>query len=245
MSRRLGATSFLELLPSSLAEDPTVRAVATSLDALFAPSIRAIPSLLLYARLFGSTDELLPPLKRLAVLSGGVRPLEEVLLDMMAWQLHVDNYDIARTYAERLEMVKTSILVHRRKGTPWAVETAVTAALGNVETSVTEWFDYEGGRPYHFKVLVTLFEQGIVADDINRARRIILETKNTRSHLDHLGITVALGSHCETRFGAALGMGHTLTVWPEEITDLELDLPLTTGAISHWQHTLTIAPEEI
>lgn len=63
-------------------------------------------------------------------------------------------------------MVKTSIAVHRKKGTPWAVETAVTAALGNVETTVTEWYDYEGGQPYHFKVLVTLFEQGIVADDI-------------------------------------------------------------------------------
>lgn len=244
MSNRLGTTSFLELLPSSLAVDPTVRAMATSLDTLFAPSIRAIPSLLLYARLFGSTDKILPPLRRLAALAGGLEPLEEPLLDLLAWQLHVDNYDIARTYAERLEMVKTAIAVHRRKGTPWAVETAVTAALGNVETSVTEWFKYEGGRPYHFKVLVTLFEQGIVADDINRARRIILETKNTRSHLDHLGITVALGSNCETRFGAALGMGHTLTLWPEEITDLEQDLPLTTGAISHWQHILTIAPEE-
>lgn len=174
-----------------------------------------------------------------------MRALEEPLLDLLAWQLHVDNYDIARTYAERLEMVKTAIAVHRKKGTPWAVETAVTAALGNVETTVTEWYDYEGGQPYHFKVLVTLFEQGIVADDINRARQIILETKNTRSHLDHLGITVALGSNCETRFGAVLGMGNTMTIWPEEITDLEQELSLNTGAVAHWQHILTIAPEEI
>lgn len=244
-SRRLGSTPFLDLLPDSIARDPTIRAAADALDGLLVPSVRAIPSLLLYARLYGKEPDLLPPLRRLAALAGGLEPLEEPLLDLLAWQLHVDNYDIARTCAERLEMVRTAIAVHRRKGTPWAVETAVTAALGNVETSVSEWFDYEGGRPYHFKVLVTLFEQGIVADDINRARRIILETKNTRSHLDHLGITVALGSHCETRFGATLGMGHTLTVWPEEITDLEQDLPLTTGAISHWQHTLTIAPEEI
>ena len=189
--------------------------------------------------------DLLPPLRRLAEQAGGLRALEEPLLDLLAWQLHVDNYDIARTYAERLEMVKTAIAVHRKKGTPWAVETAVTAALGNVETTVTEWYDYEDGQPYHFKVLVTLFEQGIVADDINRARQIVLETKNTRSHLDHLGITVALGSNCETRFGAALGMGNTMTIWPEEITALEQELSLNTGAIAHWQHILTIAPEEI
>ena len=64
-------------------------------------------------------------------------------------------------------------------------------------------------------------------------------------HLDHLGITVALGSNCETRFGAVLGMGNTMTIWPEEITDLEQELSLNTGAVAHWQHILTIAPEEI
>ena len=244
-SRRIGSTPFLELLPDSIAGDPAIRAAADALDGLLAPSVKAIPSLLLYARLYGKEPDLLPPLRRLAEQAGGLRALDEPLLDLLAWQLHVDNYDIARTYAERLEMVKTAIAVHRKKGTPWAGETAVTAALGNVETTVTEWYDYEGGQPYHFKVLVTLFEQGIVADDINRARQIVLETKNTRSHLDHLGITVALGSNCETRFGAALGMGSTMTIWPEEITDLEQELSLNTGAIAHWQHILTIAPEEI
>ena len=244
-SRRIGSTPFLELLPDSIAGDPAIRAAADALDGLLVPSVKAIPSLLLYARLYGKEPDLLPPLRRLAEQAGGLRALEEPLLDLLAWQLHVDNYDIARTYAERLEMVKTSIAVHRKKGTPWAVETTVTAALGNVETTVTEWYDYEGGQPYHFKVLVTLFEQGIVADDINRARQIILETKNTRSHLDHLGITVALGSNCETRFGAVLGMGNTMTIWPEEITDLEQELSLNTGAVAHWQHILTIAPEEI
>lgn len=195
-SRRLGSTPFLDLLPDSIAGDPTIRAAADALDGLLVPSVKAIPSLLLYARLYGKEPDLLPPLRRLAELAGGLRELEEPLLDLLAWQLHVDNYEIARTYAEKLEMVKTSVAVHRKKGTPWAVETAVTAALGNVETTVTEWYDYEGGQPYHFKVLVTLFEQGIVADDINRARQIILETKNTRSHLDHLGITTIAARSC-------------------------------------------------
>ncbi len=242
-SRRIGSTPFLELLPDSIAGDPAIRAATEALDRLLAPSVQAIPSLLLYARLYGKETDLLPPLRRIAELAGGLKDLDEPLLDILAWQLHVDSYEIARTYAEKLEMVKTAIAVHRKKGTPWAVETAVTAALGNVETTVTEWFDYEGGQPYHFKVLVTLFEQGIVADDINRARQIVLETKNTRSHLDHLGITVALGSNCETRFGATLGIGNTVTVWPEEITDLEQTCSLNAGIAAQWQPVLTINPE--
>jgi len=40
-------------------------------------------------------------------------------------------------------------------------------------------------------------------------------------------------------------MGNTMTIWPEEITDLEQELSLNTGAVAHWQHILTIAPEEI
>lgn len=35
-------------------------------------------------------------------------------------------------------MVKTSVAVYHKKGTPWTVETAVTAALGNVKTTVTK-----------------------------------------------------------------------------------------------------------
>ena len=131
-SRRIGSTPFLELLPDSIAGDPAIRAAADALDGLLVPSVKAIPSLLLYARLYGKEPDLLPPLRRLAEQAGGLRALEEPLLDLLAWQLHVDNYDIARTYAERLEMVKTAIAVHRKKGTPWSVETAVTAALGNV-----------------------------------------------------------------------------------------------------------------
>jgi len=40
-------------------------------------------------------------------------------------------------------------------------------------------------------------------------------------------------------------MGNTMTIWPEEITDLEQELSLNTGAVAHWQYILTIAPEEI
>ena len=112
-SRRIGSTPFLELLPDSIAGDPAIRAAADALDGLLVPSVKAIPSLLLYARLYGKEPDLLPPLRRLAEQAGGLRALEEPLLDLLAWQLHVDSYDIARTYAERLEMVKTAIAVGR------------------------------------------------------------------------------------------------------------------------------------
>ena len=61
-SRRIGSTPFLELLPDSIAGDPAIRAAADALDGLLVPSVKAITSLLLYARLYGKEPDLLPPL---------------------------------------------------------------------------------------------------------------------------------------------------------------------------------------
>lgn len=69
-SRRIGSTPFLELLPDSIAGDPAIRAAADALDGLLVPSVKAIPSLLLYARLYGKEPDLLPPLRRLAEQAG-------------------------------------------------------------------------------------------------------------------------------------------------------------------------------
>lgn len=199
-SRRIGSTPFLELLPDSIAGDPAIRAAADALDGLLVPSVKAIPSLLLYARLYGKEPDLLPPLRRLAELTGGLRELEEPLLDLLAWQLHVDNYEIARTYAEKLEMVKTAIAVHRKKGTPWAVETAVTAALGNIRATVTEWFEY-GGAPYLFRVRLDVTDVGL--DDERRSSVLeLVETwKNTRSWLDAIETSASVG--LGLRYGVA------------------------------------------
>ena len=71
-SRRLGSTPFVELLPDSIAGDPTIRAASEALDPALAASVGAIPSLLLFARLgLVGGEGMLAPLARLAELSGG------------------------------------------------------------------------------------------------------------------------------------------------------------------------------
>ena len=70
-SQRIGSTPFLELLPDSIAGDPAIRAAADALDGLLVPSVKAIPSLLLYARLYGKEPDLLPPLAVMAAVRSG------------------------------------------------------------------------------------------------------------------------------------------------------------------------------
>lgn len=67
MSKYLGSTFFRELLAHSIAGDPAMRAAADALDGVLNTATRAIPCVLLYARLAHVVGhDLLPPLARLA-----------------------------------------------------------------------------------------------------------------------------------------------------------------------------------
>lgn len=223
MARRFGETKFAEILPPNLAQDDGLKAVADSLDKILAPSVPGIVSLLIYARLAkAKPEELLPPLMRLANLCGGLDSLSEPLLDMLAWQFHVDGYEAADDYeayssppgtaaaaqrsaagvappASELEcragmrgrkllakerMLLQSLMLHRRKGTPWAVRNALMAAFG-MDAGIDEWFKY-GGKPYFFRAWLDVSGLFWDQDATPKALRLINEYKNVRSWLEYL-----------------------------------------------------------
>lgn len=74
------------------------------------------------------------------------------LLPWLAWTLHVDTWDASWSDPVKRDMIAASIAVHRRKGTPWAMRQAMTAA-GAPGVSIEEWFEY-GGAPHYFRVRV-------------------------------------------------------------------------------------------
>lgn len=200
MARRIGNTPFVELLPANLAGDPTFRAAASALDSGLRQSVLAIPDLLLFARLaLAGPEGLIAPLARLAELAGGLPDLPETVLDSLAWQLHVDGYEAARAYDDKRRMVDRSLLLHRRKGTPWAVSEALRA-LGYADATISEGggicrYDGEishngadtyaaGNRWALFDVEVDLGEsEGISVAAVQRLRTAVEAWKNVRSHL--------------------------------------------------------------
>jgi len=189
MARRLGSTAFREILPDSLSSDPSARAAAAALDDVLDATTRAIPGILLYARLARDTGAassvpMLPPLSRLAALSGGLTSLPEAVLDHLAWQLHVEGYETAVDVAAKRQLIAGSLLLHRRRGTPWAVRTALEAAL-HVPATVQQWFEY-GGEPYFFRVRLELGGAGLDEAAQRNALQLIQDYKNVRSWLDYL-----------------------------------------------------------
>jgi phage tail P2-like protein len=107
---------------------------------------------------------------------------DEGLLDILAWQLHIEGYEQAQTIQEKRNLIKNAIELHRYKGTPYAIK-KVFQALG-LNAELREWFDYNGD-PYKFKVFV----KNIIQDEDTyiRLTKLINEYKNVRSWFDAVG----------------------------------------------------------
>lgn len=118
----------------------------------------------------------------LLLIYPAIDSLNEQLIDYLAVQMHVNEYDDTENLDVKRQQVKQSFLLHRLKGTKYAVQKAVSTVYQSAK--VEEWPEYSG-EPYHFRVT------GITAPmnetkTINKLVRLINAYKNTRSWLDYV-----------------------------------------------------------
>lgn len=153
--------SLVEILPTSITNDPKLKALAEALDVEL-------------VRLSAATREVLH-LPRLEELDGKI-------LDFLSEQFHIDFFEpLYLTDAEKKNLIRTSIAWHRIKGTPAAVEQIANAAFREAE--VIEWFDY-GGAPYHFQIKTRGFKE--TPDGFKTFLRMLYMAKNVRSWCDKI-----------------------------------------------------------
>lgn len=160
----LNNVSILNILPPNLAADPQVIMEAKAFDQALQEIMLKIPGVSILPRLRELTDDL--------------------LLDLLAWQFHVDFYDQTAPIDVRREQVARSLDWHSRKGTPAAIEEVLKSYFGS--GLVKEWFEY-GGRPGYFKVEVK--DVSTQSKQISDAYRAIQVTKRVSSHLEELLIS--------------------------------------------------------
>jgi phage tail P2-like protein len=110
--------------------------------------------------------------------------LPEEIIDELAWQFHVDFYDVGSDVVAKRKLVQDCILIHRKKGTPFAVKKLILDVFGTAE--LKEWFDYSGD-PYTFRVAVDYSPE--VATDITRFHNLVDSVKNIRSKLEAIELT--------------------------------------------------------
>lgn len=179
---------FTEIFPTALQHDPKMIALAKSLTAELLTVSGHMEDVLIYSR---------------------IDQLPEELVDILAYDMHVDWYSYEDPLAVKRRTLKDSVKVHKRLGTKYAVETAIQAFFPG--GTVQEWFEYEG-QPHHFQITIPL-AGGIGPEVLDDLKRRIWHVKRLSSWLDTI-IT-------ETRMEGAvyitpiLGRGLAITKLPE------------------------------
>lgn len=110
--------------------------------------------------------------------------LDEALLDVLAYDLHIDWYDYSYSIEQKRSVIKTSIAVHKKLGTRYAVETALKSAYPN--SSIIPWFEEGGsGEPYTFDVILDTSESSTAVNMLHVGKIV----KYYKSLRDSLGKT--------------------------------------------------------
>lgn len=164
MARELELISLKDLIPNSIAHDKNVKSIITATD----PEFQKV-----------SQDT------REAFIIPRINELSEDVIDLLAWQWHVDFYEPDLPLTTKRELVLDSIKWHRKKGTKASIISALEK-LGFVPT-VKEWFEI-GTEPHTFEIYghykdddLNVFFLGPDTDEI--LTRVVEITKPARSKL--------------------------------------------------------------
>lgn len=111
--------------------------------------------------------------------------LSEKILDELAWQFNIPEYDVTYSIEIKRSLIDGCLSIHHKRGTVAAVREVAEKIFGNAE--IEEWFEY-GGQPYHFKVSTA----NVSSDDemIERFNKVVKETQNIRSVLEEVIIEI-------------------------------------------------------
>jgi len=178
--------NLLRVLPEVLRNDKNMHALAEAVVSAMVPVIAETDQ----PRIFPRIDE-----------------LPEELLDMLAYDFKVDWWDYDYTIEQKRQTLKDSWMVHKHLGTPWAVETAISAFYPN--TKVSQWFDYDG-KPYTFRLHIDVSNRIIDTERQTRVLDLVNFYKNLRSRLEQVEYTATASKPATLFIGGCIGSVVTL-----------------------------------
>jgi phage tail P2-like protein len=164
----------IDIVPSSIREDPQVQAACEAIDA----ELQQIYTEFL-PESAASTGQ--PSICFWPFVMQQVPPL----LDVLAWEMHVDvwaGWEGTLDLETKRRLIEESIHWHQHKGTRYAVDQMLATVFK--QGVVTEWYEY-GGRPYYFRIITE--DEIVDPDQLLAVIDGIYAVKNVRSWLDEPG----------------------------------------------------------
>lgn len=218
MSKYFSAQSLLSAFPEAMAKDDTQLALAQATAEEFETLFNDNSLITLYTRI----DE-----------------LDEDLIDILAYDFKVDWYDYTYPIDIKRQTFKDSIKVHRRLGTKFAVETALSAVY--LGSKIQEWFEY-GGEPYMFRIIIGVTAYGLTeeqqAEVLNRVRFY----KNLRSHLEK--ISYEIKEDTKYYFLAGHSVGSRIEIYPYLTENISATAKSYTATVIRSANRIEVFPEQ-
>ena len=133
-------------------------------------------------------------------------------LPHLAWQFNMLDDPLWLTAAgndAKRNVIKNAIKIWRYRGTPWAIETALS--YGGYAATLTEWFDYNG-IPGTFRIDIGVGSLDISTSFFNNVKAIVDRNKRKSAHYT---VRALVGTEDTAMYGAAaLYSGEIISVYP-------------------------------
>lgn len=160
----LEESAITDILPEHLAQLPEVKALSYAITNSQKGILDTVGHSMVYA---------------------AIENLPEMIVDVLATELRAQYYERNLPIDKKREIVKNTLYLYGKLGTPEAVEKMIHIIFG--EGELHEWFD-TGGKPATFSLSIpgTRTEEAFA-----RFGKMIGRTKNIRSHLEHINFEAA------------------------------------------------------
>ena len=161
------------------------------------------------------------------------------LLPWLAWALSVDEWDRSWSEATQRAVCAASFPIHKKKGTVWAVRSALENA--GCRSQLTEWWqDAPRGVPHTFRIDVEIDDRGLDETTLAAVSKNIDSVKPVRSHytLRMLGRSVS-----KPYVACATLSGDIVSISPYQIgLAVAPQAAMTIGIGVHDQSAVTLYP---
>ena len=177
-----------DVMPSNLLKDSNTNAIAESLNSELGQVSQVTREALILPRL----DE-----------------LDEQIVDMLAWQYHVDFYELADDIDMKRRMVRESLLWHMKKGTKYAIIKALDM-LG-IEAEYKNWYEFEPvHEPYTFEIYAHVrddyYRHHNYEEMVQNIYRAVNKSKAARSLMSRLETEIERQEEMQLYYGMAQGL---------------------------------------
>lgn len=172
MTETIYSSDFVKYLPEPLTHDPKMVALAKAVTNELLSVSGLMNNVLIYSR---------------------IDDLPEDLVDILAYDLHIDWYDYSYPLDVKRDLLKSSMRVHKKMGTKYAIEKALSALYP--DSKVEEWFEY-GGEPGHFHIVCDVTNSRIIASYAEIVEAVKMY-KRLSAHMDE--VTYQCHVNCEIR----------------------------------------------